>query len=223
MPEFSSSRYQPPTTQPLTSQLPASAIGDRVIRAAVFSGLMHASELSRLWADYDAIPGTERPRFWRFVADRRPADREQFYSLAARTYGFDEVEISVSDLIRFVQEIRSDFSRKSWQRMNELRVLPVGKDVVREDEGESAAARMVFASSDPMRLEVNNYLSTLPVPSFVLRYASTRSIEYVIDRVLPVIFSRRLDEAESGPARVLPLAPVTPQSSEHGSEVRRAA
>lgn len=223
MPELSSNRYEAPTTQPLTSQLPSAAIGDRVIRAAVFSGLMHASELSHLWTDYEAMPDAEQRRFWRFVADRRGADREQFYSLAARTYGFEEIEISVSDLIRFVQEIRFDFSRKNWKRMNELRVLPVGRDVAREEDGESPAARIVFASSDPTRLEVNNYLATLAVPSFVLRYASARSIEYVIDRVLPVIFSRRPNEAESQAARVLPLAPVSPNSGEHGSDVRRAA
>ncbi|MBT8400966.1 MAG: hypothetical protein KJO98_10865 [Rhodothermia bacterium] len=207
----------------MTSHLPAAAVGDRVIRAAIFSGLMHASELTGFSADYEALPANERPRFWRFVADRHGADKEQFYSLAARTYGFEEIEISVSDLIRFVQEIRSDFSRTSWKRMNELRVLPVGKDGAREEVGDSAAARLIFASSDPMRLEVNNYLSTLPVPSFVLRYASARSIEYVIDRVLPVIFSRRPNASESKPARVLPLVPASPQSGENDPDVRRAA
>ncbi len=223
MPELSPNRYQPPITQPLTPQLPAPAIGDRVIRAAVFSGLIHASELTRFWADYETAPSDKRPRFWRFVADRHGADKEQFYSLAARTYGFEEVEISVSDLIRFVQEIRSDFSRQCWRRMNELRVLPVGKERNREEDATSDAARMIFASSDPTRLEVNNYLSTLPVPSFVLRYASARSVEYVIDRVLPVIFSRRPDSVEVGPARVLPLDPTAQQSRDPDSDLRRAA
>lgn len=105
--------------------------------------------------------------------------------------------------------------------MNDLRVLPVGFD--NRDGTESEGGRMIFACSDPTRLEVNNYLSNLPVDSFVLRYASSRSVDYVLDRVLPVVFSRSKKTPEHGPARLLPMDPVRDRQVTDEDGYRRAA
>ena len=201
--------------------IPGPAVRDRVIRAAIFAGLIHASDIGPYWLAYERLPHSGRQRFWRYLADQLGADREQFFSIAARTYGFDEIEMSVSDLIRFVQQVRSRFSKKAWRRMNDLRVLPVGMDG-RDGTG-SEDGRIIFACSDPTRLEVNSFLSSLPIDSFVLRYASWRSVDYVLDRILPVIFSKSKTLGDRGPARLLPMDPIRDRAATDEDDYRRAA
>ena len=205
MPEPSSIHRADPVTEPTSILLPIDAIRDRVIRVALSSGLLRASELAGHWTNYSALPEGKRPtRFWRFVADVHGVDREGFYALAAHAYGFREVEISVFDLIRFVSEIRSSFPDQAWGRMNELRVLPIAR-VTSADSVTGRDGRIVFASSDPTSLEVNNYLSTLPINSFELKYAASRSVDYVLDRVLPAVLSTVRKEGRATKTGPVPL------------------
>ncbi len=198
------------------------SVRDRVIRAALSSGLASSNQLAEAWAEFSLAPRPQRGRFWRFLADRSGADREAFYALAAKTYGFEEVDLSVSDLIRFLRQVRGSFNSRQWRTMVALRILPIGHDSA-GDEGQNLQ-RLVFASSDPTRIEVNNFLSSLPVKSFVLRYAVAHAVDYVLDRVLPVIFSTT-DDSETifdAGVRLVPLDPVRERVMERGS-LRKAA
>ncbi len=202
--------------------LSVESVRDRVVRAALSCALVTGRQVDEAWAAFKRVPRPQRGRFWRFVADRSGADREAFYALAARTYGFVEVDLSVSDLTVFLKEVRPTFNRRQWRTMAALRILPIGHGA-EPDEGQGPH-RMVFASSDPTRIEVNNFLSSLPaVKSFVLHYGAGPAIDYVLDRVLPVIFAATDgEEIFEGGARLVPLDPLRERVVDRGS-YRKAA
>ncbi|NNE48483.1 MAG: hypothetical protein HKN37_17660 [Rhodothermales bacterium] len=164
----------------------SAAFRDRVVRAAFSDGIVSREQIIAEWDAFVAEPTSKGTRFWRFLANRQRAGREAIYALAARTYGFDEVGISVSDVIAVVRGVTSRFNRKEWETMSRLRILPIGF----EDAGDGEQGRMLFACSDPTRMEVNSFLSRLSSRSFVLHYAAANSIDYVLDRVLPVLLSK---------------------------------
>jgi len=142
------------------------------------------------------------------------------FALAARIYGFEEVGISVSDTIVFVRAVTDRFSPKQWEELSRLRIVPIGY----EDSVPAEDNRIVFACSDPTRIEVNNYLSSLSASSFVLKYAPAASVDYLLDRVLPVLFSgKRSSGRIFKPAvRLVPLDPLRDIVEERGG-YRRAA
>jgi hypothetical protein len=219
MPDFMNRRVV--DREPLAPVLPATVFRDRVVRLALAEGLVTREEVDAAWAEFAEADVPRGARLWRHIAYRRPTSREALYSLAARIYGFEEVGISVSDVIAFVRRVKGRFSEEQWKEMSSLRIVPIGF----EDVGAPDSSRMLFACSDPMRIEVNNFLSTLSVRSFVLRYASSTSVDYVLDRVLPVLFSSTRPDAGRifGPSvRLVPLDPLRKVVEERGG-YRRAA
>lgn len=210
-----------PDGAPAARRIPAAALRDRVVRHAFSEGLVTQDEVARAWDNFSTSDMSGGARFWRFLAERQRSGREAVYALAARIYGFDEVGISVSDVIPFVRQVKDRFSPEEWDTMSRLRILPVG---VERDES-SGSERIVFACSDPTRLQVNSFLSKLSARSFILHYAAGTSVDYVIDRVLPVLFSS--DAGKSArigkpAARLVPLDPLRDMLKERGG-YRRAA
>lgn len=200
---------------------PAGAFQDRVVRVAFSEGLLSRDEINNAWTEFRKTGRPRGARLWRFMADRQRNSREALFELAARVYGFEEVGISVSDVIAFVRNVSRRFTAAEWEQMSQLRILPIGI----EDHDTPELGRLVFACSDPTRLEVNNFLSKLSPTSFVLLYASSTSVDYVIDRVLPVLFSgdRRMEGRIFKPAvRLVPLDPLREIMEERGG-YRRAA
>ncbi len=201
--------------------VPAEAFRDRVVRAAVTEGLISREDIAAAWANFKRDGAFRSARFWRLLAEHRGAGREALYALAARVYGFNEVGISVSDVIAFVREVTGKFSGEDWARMSELRIIPTGYD-----RSDASRERIVFVCSDPMRIEVNNFLSSLTARSFTLCYAPSASVDYVLDRVLPVLFSNARSHGKGrifGPAvRLVPLDPLRDVMQERGT-YRRAA
>ncbi len=201
--------------------IPAAAFRDRVVRVAFSRGLLTTDEIASAWSDFEKEEGSPGSRFWRFVADRQRSGREAIYALAATTYGFDEIGISVSDVISFAREVKGQFSTEDWENMSRLRILPIGY----HDDDAPQGRRLVFACSDPTRMEVNSFLSRLSKQSFVLVYAAATSIDYVVDRVLPVLFSgeRKTSGRIFKPAvRLVPLDPIRDAVEDRGT-YRRAA
>lgn len=207
--------------EPLAPIVPAAAFRDRVVRAALAEGLVTREEIGIAWTEFAGAEMPRGSRLWRHIAERRRTSREALYALAARIYGFDEVGISVSDVITVVRQVKGRFSTDQWDTMSSLRIVPVGF----EDSSNPDESRIRFACSDPTRIEVNNFLSTLSNRSFVLRYAASTSIDYVLDRVLPVLFSSTRTESGRifGPSvRLVPLDPLRKIVEERGG-YRRAA
>ena len=201
--------------------VPAEAFRDRVVRAAVTEGLISREDISAAWNDFKRDGASRNVRFWRLLAEHRKAGREALYALAARVYGFNEVGVSVSDVIAFVRQVTGRFTNEQWSKMSELRIIPTGFD-----GSDAGGERIVFVCSDPTRIEVNNFLSSLTAHSFTLCYAPSASVDYVLDRVLPVLFSSARSEGKGrifGPAvRLMPLDPLREAVHERGN-YRRAA
>lgn len=141
---------------------------DRVVIALLYEETITVEHVRQAWQEWERRSDTKRPPLWRVLAEQPGVDVAAIRATAARAYGFSHAEVSPYATLAFIEMHASQFTSAQWERMIELCVLPVAQRAAMTPAG---ANRWVFATYDPIRPEVRQFLEQLKQDRFELVYA----------------------------------------------------
>ncbi|MFQ5568727.1 MAG: GspE/PulE family protein [Rhodothermales bacterium] len=164
-------------------------LNDRVVITLLFEQVVAIEHVNQAWKTWrqQAQEG-KAEALWRVLAEEPGVDRSTIFAVAARLYAFEEVTVPVYRMTSFLLEVHDDFTESQWSRMLDLGVFPVAQ----EPMPHTTEPRWIFATFDPLRQEVNDFLNTLNLPHFELRYF----LEEVAEKLVAEAFPRRNEYLE---------------------------
>ncbi|ARA92500.1 hypothetical protein AWN76_004495 [Rhodothermaceae bacterium RA] len=139
-----------------------------MVIALLFEEAITMDDVRRAWEAWERYGEGRRPPLWRVLAEQPGIDVEAVRAAAAHAYGFARADISPYATLAFLEMYAHQFSGTQWERMIELCVLPVAQRMPRIS---GAGNCWVFATCDPLRPEVHQFLETLKQDRFELVYA----------------------------------------------------
>ncbi len=155
---------------------------DRVVVQLLFHEKVKLGLVEQAWLEWMKLRhrgSTEA--LWRVLAQHPDVDRDAVYAAAAEVYAFREVALAKADMLAFVQGVLDVFSEQQWAQMIQLRMLPVAL----EDEHHTDERKLVIATNDPARPEIQRLLQSFNLKRFELRYASEALIRDLVAGAFP--------------------------------------
>lgn len=164
-------------------------IRDRVVIMALFYQHVDEVVVERAWhGQRERARATgHRMMLWRLLLEQPEVQPEQLYQLAAKVYGYDEVEITPLGTLAVITRVAERFTPDQWYRLIELCLVPVKYDPSNSDP----EARWIFATHDPTRPAVRQALTDFGFQHFTLCYAP----EALLVEALTRAFSDAGDDA----------------------------
>ncbi len=137
---------------------------DRVVREQLGQGHISLDAVRAAWYH---MRDFEDPRpLWRILADVQGVDANRLFRSAAETYHFDSADVSMVGTTILIDGNRRQFVPEVWKRLIELGVFPIREKHDALDYG----VRWIFASYDPARPIVRQYLSQQIGQAFQIRF-----------------------------------------------------
>ncbi|WP_457652728.1 hypothetical protein [Rhodocaloribacter sp.] len=155
---------------------------DRVVRRLLDEGRVTPARVELAWHRWQRArrDGSKAP-LWRELACDPNVDRAEILEAAARSYAFDEVEISFANTRLLIDRLRPVFTEAQWDEMIESRVLPIA--VQGRPFGD--LERLSFVSPDPTNPDVRALLRRVSFGVYTLCYARQEVVEALIVEVFP--------------------------------------
>jgi type IV pilus assembly protein PilB len=153
---------------------------DRVVRHLLKNEIVRQEQVEL--AKETHMVESSREALWRTLARISGVNRDAVFSEAARVYAFPTAQIGDGtpdhDFVRLVMETFEEGRRDELLR---LIVLPIEYQV----EPTSGAAKLIFATHDPARPEVNRILQELKLGRIELQYAPEMMVRQLIADIFP--------------------------------------
>lgn len=158
----------------------AQSLRDRVVIMLLFDQIVGEEDVERAWRIQQQPEHRETP-LWRVLAQMPEVDTELVYAEAARVYGFEEADIVRRVALALVEETQRRVDPSVWERLADGPLLPVAE----ETQPHSHQRRLVFATPDPTRPDVQRLLHQVGFANFELCYASTRQLHELLAEAFP--------------------------------------
>ncbi len=152
-------------------------------RDRVVSMLMRKKIVTREQVEKAKELAKEHPRevLWRVLAMVPSVNRDAIYGEAATVYAFPTAEIGEGKPNpEFVRLVMNTFDEEKRAHLLEFRAIPYEAEV-----GRGGSHRLIFASHDPGRPDLNRFLQELKVGRFEIRYAAESDIQAVVAELFP--------------------------------------
>ena len=173
----------PSATQASDDAFAPQELNDRVVIKLLFERAVEIDDVERAWQTWHQRRRAGKTEaLWRVLANEPDVDRTLIYAEAARVYAFDPVEIPRHRMLAFLNHVKAEFSDAQWEQMTDMFLLPVGRAT---DASRAPEPTWVFATHDPSRSQVDNFLETLHLPGFELRYLDESAVEDLIAQAFP--------------------------------------
>lgn len=189
LPEASSPRERAPSRTPVAhGPLPEETafspdrLRDRVVRRLLAEGRVTPARVELAWHRWQRArrDGSKDP-LWRELACDPNVDRAEILETAARSYAFDEVEISFANTMLLIDRLRPVFTEAQWDEMIESRVLPIAV----KDRPSGDPERLTFATPDPTNPDLRALLRRVSFGVYSLGYARQDVVEALIVEAFP--------------------------------------
>ncbi len=152
-------------------------------RDRVVSMLLRKKVVNSEQVDQAKELAKQHPRevLWRVLALVPTVNRDAIYAQAAKVYAFPTAEIGDGKPNpEFVRLVMNTFDEEKRTELLELKAIPYEAEV-----GRGASHKLIFASHDPARPELNRFLQELKVGRFEIRYAAESEIVGIIADLFP--------------------------------------
>lgn len=155
---------------------------DRVVIMLLFDQIAREDQVEKAWGLWQKMSqeGVKEP-LWRILTQFPDLDRELIYAEAARVYGFEEARISRRKALRLIHETRKQFPKALWDELVDLQVVPIAE----AEQKHRHHMRVVFATQDPTRQEIQSLMERLPIGGFELRYATEHEVVALLVEAFP--------------------------------------
>lgn len=153
---------------------------DRVVHRLARKGLVTAEQV----AEAQRRQADERPReaLWRVLASGAGVPREAVFAEAAAVYAFPVAAIGEGRPgADFVRSVFATFPEERRDRLMALGVVPLEADL----HPASGELRLVFATHDPARPEVQRTIQALRLDRFEVHYAPEAAVRQALDDAFP--------------------------------------
>lgn len=171
-------------------------LSDRVVSRLLFDNAVSFRQVAAAWHRWNRRGHTPvGNELWRELAHDPELDAEQVYEIASRVYAFQSVHVGVMGTLLLLQQLERVIRDEQWDALIACGVIPV----VEQGQAPGASDRIIFATNDPMRLEIHRLLRTLDCGPFEVRYVPGWIIHTLVAEAFPE--KRRLIPGlPSGPA-----------------------
>ena len=153
---------------------------------------------------------------WRILTDVQGVDSTEVFRTAARVYHFDSAELSTVGTAILIDSNRRHLQTTTWKRLIELGVFPIREKHDPLDYG----VRWVFASYDPARPAVRQYVSESIGHAFQLRFLEPQTLFQLIDACFSMEDIEAIDWYRH---YVLGKKPIPLAAARERQDLRRAA
>ena len=162
---------------------------DRVVIMLLFKQMVSVDLVEKVWRKWETMvdDGSKEP-LWRVLANQTDVDREQIFAEAAQVYAFKEAEIVRADALAYLKSQKTSYTDLQWERMSILHLIPFGEEKIPQ----SKDVRILFATHDPTRTEVNRFVRELKLDNYELQYAP----ESVINKLTAEVFPKKNEYLE---------------------------
>ncbi len=141
---------------------------DRVVIKLLFDQVVRIEQIEEAWGKWREreLAGRDE-ELWRVLAEDPALDREAVFAEAANIYAFKTCPIGKSEMLTFMQKAQERFEKEHWEEFARLHVLPVAAGI----DTAGGDLQWIFATHDPLRPEVNQFLRSLKLKRYEICYA----------------------------------------------------
>ena len=183
---------------------------DRVVIMLLFDQIVSEESVAEAWALWKEQSGGDAKRpLWRLLTMIPEIDRELIFAEAARVYGIEEARIARLGAIPLIEKVQRSFPKEIWEEMVALRLLPVAE----AEQNHSHRMRLIFASHDPTRTEVQTLMPKLGLAGYELRYAPEAELIDLLAEAFPWKYKHLRETYDAEQALVAATAP-SPEEAE---------
>lgn len=155
---------------------------DRVVIMLLFDQIVSEESVAEAWALWkEQYGGDAKSPLWRLLTMVPEIDRELIFAEAARVYGIEEARIARLTALPLIEKVSRVFPAAVWDEMVALRLLPVAE----AEQNHSHRMRLIFASHDPTRAEVQTLMPQLGLDGYELRYAPEAELIELLAEAFP--------------------------------------
>lgn len=187
---------------------------DRVVRDELSRGHLSLDAVRTAWYH---MRDHEDPRpLWRILTDVQGVDATQIFRAAAEIYDFEASNVSMVGTAILIDGNRGHLSPSVWKRLIQLGIFPIREKYDPLDYG----VRWVFASYDPARPVVRQYVNGIIGQAFQLRFLEPRVLFELIEGCFSIEDGESIDWYRHYVLgnKPIPLAPIRDRQ-----DLRRAA
>lgn len=155
---------------------------DRVVIMLLFDQIVTEDQVALAWQVWRQmqLEGIREP-LWRVLTAFPDVNGELIFAEAARVYGFEEVRLSRRKVVMEMQRAKQELPPAVWERMVQLRLFPVASTELPQTNQQ----RLVYATHDPARSDVQEMLKAQEEGTYELRYASEAKLLALLVEAFP--------------------------------------
>ena len=160
---------------------------DRVVREQLRRGHVSLEAVRTAWYH---MRDFEDPRpLWRILADVQGVDSTSLFRTAAELYHFDRAAVSTLGTAILVEANRQHLAAGVWKQLISLGAFPIREKHDPLDYG----VRWVFASYDPARTAVRQYLSQQIGQAFQVRFLEPTTLFELVQSCFAIEDAEAID------------------------------
>ncbi|MDX1548090.1 MAG: GspE/PulE family protein [Rhodothermales bacterium] len=155
-------------------------LDDRVVIKLLFDQVVRIEQIEAAWYRWrERQQKGHADELWRVLAEDDDLDRDKVFAEAATIYAFKPCTIPRQKILAFIQRSRDQFEKEQWEAFARLKILPVAAS-----PGGGGPTHWIFATHDPVRSEINQYLRSIHLKRFDVLYAAESVIDGVIQEAI---------------------------------------
>lgn len=187
---------------------------DRVVREQLRLGQLSLDAVRTAWYHQRNFED-ERP-LWRVLVDVQGVDSTSLFRSAAGLYHFDHASVSMLGTAILIDGNRTHLAPAAWKKLVEMGVFPVREQNDPLDYG----VRWTFASFDPARPAVQQYLTSTMRHPYQLRFLEPAVLFQLMDACFDIEHTESIAWYRKYVLGKKPIALVVTPENE---QLRRAA